>query len=182
MAFLVVATSICNVFHTVGGGGLPIVVAASARPTAWTHQQHSRTRRDEGARAHGRVRVRATDQHTPWQPSSSSSSTSSSKSPPLSILLLGMVSSPTSHDTNTNKTKRSLEVRGGGSGGGGGMGGIGSAITKLTDYIGATKVRCWTVLSIAIVIEIASTTLLNVASNEKSPTKLALAMGMYMTR
>jgi hypothetical protein len=157
------------------------VVAASARPTAWTHQLH-RTRRDEGARAHGHGRVRATEQHTPWQPSSSSSTSSSSQSPPLSILLLGMVSSSASHDTNTNKTKRSLEVRGGGGGSAGGMGGIGSTITKLTEYIGATKVRCWTVLSIAIVIEIASTTLLNVASNEKSPTKLALAMGMYMTR
>ena len=56
------------------------------------------------------------------------------------------------------------------------------AITKLTDYIAATKLRCWTVLGIAILIEIAATTLLNVATLTKSPTKLAIAMIMYMTR
>ena len=57
-----------------------------------------------------------------------------------------------------------------------------AALTNLTDYIAATKFRCWTVLGIAILIEIASTTLLNVATLEKSPTKSAIAMIMYMTR
>jgi hypothetical protein len=53
---------------------------------------------------------------------------------------------------------------------------------NLTDYIGATRRRCWIVLGVAIIIEIASTTLLNVASQEKSTSKMALAMFMYMTR
>lgn len=107
----------------------------------------------------------APKQYTPWQPSS------------LSLQLppsVGMIPRPESHHPDAHNTRLSLEVRGGG--------GIGSTITKVTDYIGETKIRCWTVLGIAILIEIASTTLLNVASNEKSTTKLALAMGMYMTR
>ena len=88
---------------------------------------------------------------------------------------LGMLPIHKSQNNNNMKDADSLSlgVRGGG---------IGSSITKVADYIGETKLRCWTVLGIAIVIEIASTTLLNVASNEKSPTKLALAMGMYLTR
>jgi hypothetical protein len=61
-------------------------------------------------------------------------------------------------------------------------GSIISGWNHVTDYIGATRRRCWIVLGVAIVIEIASTTLLNIASQEKSTQKMALAMLMYMTR
>ena len=92
---------------------------------------------------------------------------------PISLGMLPLHKSQNNNNNMKDADSLSLDVRGGG---------IGSSITKVADYIGETKLRCWTVLGIAIVIEIASTTLLNVASNEKSPTKLALAMGMYLTR
>ena len=67
-----------------------------------------------------------------------------------------------------------LDVRGGA--------GAVAGVTKVLDYIGASKTRCWAALSVAILIEIASTTLLNIASTEKSAPKFVVSMGMYLMR
>lgn len=67
-----------------------------------------------------------------------------------------------------------LDVRGGA-----GTGTV-AGVTKVLDYIGASKTRCWAALSVAILIEIASTTLLNIASTEKSAPKFVVSMGMYL--
>jgi hypothetical protein len=143
--------------------------------------------------------------HRQWKPLAKSIATSMPTSKPLSSLESSTGNIPTTfighyarrqhHDDDDDDDSCCLLIRGGGADAVMTTGqqqqqaafaaagtSIVLAITKLTDYIAATKLRCWTVLGIAILIEIAATTLLNVATLKKSPTKLAIAMIMYMTR
>jgi hypothetical protein len=55
-------------------------------------------------------------------------------------------------------------------------------VSGINDYIGATKFRCWMALLVAMVFDIGATTMLAIATKEKSSPKLAAAMVIYIVR
>jgi hypothetical protein len=70
-----------------------------------------------------------------------------------------------------SKTANQLNVRGGA-----------SVVASISDYIGASKFRCWMAITVAIFTDIGATTLLNIATKEKSSPKLAGALSIYLVR
>jgi small multidrug resistance pump len=52
---------------------------------------------------------------------------------------------------------------------------------NVADYVGSSKSRCWAVLVLAMLNEIAATSLTKLARDTGSPTRLAIAICMYVT-
>lgn len=73
----------------------------------------------------------------------------------------------------SNCTSLALFVRGGAAG---------SIAMRVSNYIGASTLRCWMALMFSITTEIGSTTLLAIAQKEKSGVKLLVALSTYMVR
>jgi len=57
---------------------------------------------------------------------------------------------------------------------------ITAILAKLANYIGSSKSRCWTVLVLAMLNEIAATAMTKSARDTSDPTRLTIAIGMYV--
>lgn len=78
----------------------------------------------------------------------------------------------TTHNDLRQSTTNALSARGGAS----------NIASKFIEFVGATKLRCWIVLFVAILDEVVSTTILTLALKEKSAGKLAVAVSLYVVR